>query len=118
MDTNQHPSPSAALTRSRLYEIIFETDTRAGRAFDIALLWAILLSVLAVMLESVPAIRARYGAALTAAEWFFTLLFTLEYLVRLAVTRQPLRYATSFFGIIDLLSILPTYFSLMVPGAQ
>jgi len=104
--------------RVRLYEIVFESDTRAGRTFDMALIAAIVLSVLVVILESVASIRARWGGELRAAEWTFTALFTAEYLVRMAVVRRPLRYARSFFGIVDLLSVAPTYLSLMVPGTQ
>jgi voltage-gated potassium channel len=102
--------------RARLYTIIFEADTRAGRRFDIALVCAILLSILVVVLGSVPAIAARHEKMLNALEWAFTLLFTAEYIARLACVRHPLRYATSFYGIIDLISVLPTYFSLLVPG--
>jgi voltage-gated potassium channel len=101
-----------------MHEVIFEADTPAGRAFDVALLVAISLSVLAVILESVTGIRQRYGVELRAIEWGFTLLFTVEYLLRLISVRRPLRYAFSFFGIVDLLAILPTYLSLVVPGAQ
>lgn len=102
----------------RLYEIIFEADTRVGRAFDIALIVLILLSVLAVMLESVAAIRQQYGPLLRAVEWFFTILFTIEYGLRLAAVRRPARYAFSFFGLVDLAAILPTYVSLYFAGAQ
>jgi voltage-gated potassium channel len=109
--------PASGL-RARLYEIIFEADTHAGRRFDIALVVAILLSILVVVLDSVPGIGARYGAIMNGLEWAFTLLFTLEYVARLVCVRRPLRYATSFFGIIDLLSVLPTYFSLLVPGSE
>lgn len=104
--------------RHRLHTVIFESDTPAGKAFDVALLGAILLSVLAVMLESVAGIRARYGAELRAAEAAFTLLFTAEYLLRLVAVRRPLRYARSFFGVVDVLALLPTYLSLLVPGAH
>jgi voltage-gated potassium channel len=104
--------------RARLHEIIFEADTPGGKAFDVALLLAIALSVAAVMLESVGPIRERYGRQLYLVEWFFTILFTVEYVLRLACVRYPLRYARSFFGIIDLLAILPTYLSLLMPGAQ
>ncbi len=104
--------------RVRLYEIVFESDTKAGRTFDLALITAIVLSVLVVILESVASIRARWGGELRVAEWTVTVLFTAEYLVRLAVVRHPLRYARSFFGIVDLLSVAPTYLSLMVPGTQ
>jgi voltage-gated potassium channel len=116
-----HPdSEEAPLSplRSRLHEIIFEADTPAGKAFDVALLLAIALSVAAVMLESVAPIRERYGRQLYLVEWFFTILFTIEYLLRLFCVRYPLRYARSFFGIIDLLAVLPTYLSALLPGAQ
>lgn len=104
--------------RVRLHEIIFEADTPMGRAFDILLIFSILLSVLAVMLDSVVLVSERYGNLLIAAEWFFTILFTIEYLLRLLCVGRPLKYATSFFGIIDLLSILPTYLSLLLPGSR
>ena len=104
--------------REQLHEIIFEADTPLGKAFDVALLLAICLSVLAVLLESVTGIRERYGPFLRAVEWFFTVLFTVEYLLRLISVRRPLRYATSFLGLVDLMSILPTYLSLFVGGAQ
>lgn len=95
--------------RERLHEIIFEADTPAGKAFDVALLLAILLSVLAVMLESVPSIDAVYHDELIAIEWFFTILFTIEYVLRLICVKRPLAYARSMWGIIDLLAFLPTY---------
>jgi voltage-gated potassium channel len=98
--------------------VIFEADTPAGKAFDVVLLWSILLSVAAVLLESVESIRANHGRALYAAEWFFTILFTAEYIVRLICVRRPVLYARSFFGIVDLLSILPTYISLFIGGSQ
>jgi voltage-gated potassium channel len=102
--------------RLRLYSVIFEADTPAGRRFDLILITAILLSVLVVMLESVHSIRSRPGSVvLDILEWSFTLLFTLEYIARLLVVQHPLRYATSFFGIIDLLSIVPTYLALFFP---
>jgi voltage-gated potassium channel len=104
--------------RRRLHEIIFEAETRAGRAFDIVLLWSILLSVAVVMIESVPRYRAEYGDLLLALEWVFTALFTIEYVLRLVSVRYPLRYATSFFGIVDLCAVLPGYLSLLVPGSQ
>jgi voltage-gated potassium channel len=104
--------------RARLHEIIFEADTRAGRLFDILLIWVILLSVLAVMLNSVAAVQARFGGLLTAAEWLFTILFTIEYILRLWCIGKPLRYATSFFGVVDLLATLPTYLDLLLPGSH
>lgn len=104
--------------RARLHEIIFEADTRTGKAFDVVLLVAIVASVVAVMLESVAEIERSWGTELRGLEWFFTVLFSVEYLLRLYSVRQPLRYATSFFGIVDLLAILPTYLSLVVAGTQ
>jgi voltage-gated potassium channel len=104
--------------RGRLHEIIFEADTRAGRFFDLALIWCILLSVVAVMLDSVRGIREAHGNLLTAVEWFFTILFTIEYLLRLSCIGRPWRYATSFFGVVDLLAIVPTYLSLFFPGSH
>lgn len=101
--------------KRRLYVVIFEADTHAGKLFDVALIAAILMSLIVVVLDSVEAISSQHHATLTALEWTFTALFTLEYLARLACTPQPLRYATSFFGVIDLLAILPTYLALLVP---
>jgi voltage-gated potassium channel len=103
--------------RRRLYTIIFEADTKSGQAFDILLVAAILLSIVVVVIDSVPTVQQPYGHHLNAVEWFFTLLFTAEYIARLCCVRHPWRYASSFFGVIDLLSILPTYFSLLVPEA-
>ncbi|HET9225638.1 MAG TPA: ion transporter [Thermoanaerobaculia bacterium] len=111
-------TPPRSPWRHRLHEIIFEADTPAGKAFDVTLLVAILASILVVVLESVPSVRASYGRALWLAEWVFTVLFTVEYLLRLVAVRQPFRYARSFFGVVDLLAVLPTYLSLLVPGAQ
>lgn len=104
--------------RERLYVVIFEHDTRAGQRFDLALIACIVLSVVAVGLDTVGAVRARWGTWLGRLEWGFTLLFSLEYLLRLASARRPLLYARSFFGVVDLLSILPTYLSLLLPGSQ
>ena len=94
-----------AAWRSRLHEIVFEADTPAGKTFDVALLVAILASIAAVMLESVAEIRAVYGPQLLAIEWFFTVLFTVEYAARLVSIGRPSRYAVSFFGLVDLLSM-------------
>jgi voltage-gated potassium channel len=110
-------SPPAGV-RAKLHEIIFESDTPPGKAFDIVLLWAILLSVLAVMLESVSSIRARYGGLIRWVEWSFTVLFTVEYVLRLISVKRPLRYARSFYGLVDLLALLPTYLSVLIPGAH
>ena len=113
------PSPHpAGGWRHDAYVVIFEADTPAGKAFDVALLVAILASVVVVMLESVEPIREAYARPLRIAEWFFTLLFTVEYVLRLLCVRHPVHYARSFYGIIDLLSILPTFLSLVIPGAQ
>jgi voltage-gated potassium channel len=106
------------ISKSRIYEIIFEADTPAGKIYDVSLLVAISLSVLAVMLDSVAAIQSRYGVLLYRVEWFFTLLFTLEYVVRLWCVEKPARYARSFFGIIDFLGIIPTYLSLVFHGGR
>jgi voltage-gated potassium channel len=110
--------PAHAGWRHRLYEVVFEAETTAGRIFDITLTTLILLSVLAVFAESVKWIRDLFGRELLAAEWAFTLLFTVEYVLRMISVRRPLRYALSFYGLVDLLAIIPTYISLFVPGTQ
>jgi len=104
--------------RERLHEIIFEADTKAGKYFDIVLMAAIIASVIVVMLESVPTYHLRYGFLFVLAEWVFTVFFTIEYVLRLYCVHKPAKYATSFFGIIDLVSILPSFFSLIIPGTQ
>ena len=110
--------PAAGPLRRRLFEIVFRADDPPSRAFDVVLIVAILASVGVVMLDSVEALRAEHRQSFLAAEWFFTVLFTAEYLLRLWIVRRPLRYALSFYGLVDLLSILPTYISLIVPGAE
>ncbi len=104
--------------RLKLHEIIFEADTRTGKIFDIMLIVVILLSVMAVMLESIPGIKQEYAYQLFVAEWSFTILFTIEYFFRIITVGRAAKYATSFFGIIDLLAIIPTYLSYFIPGAQ
>ena len=104
--------------RAKLHEVIFEADTPAGKAFDLLLILAILFSVVIVSLESVPEVRAQHGQQLRAAEWVITILFTIEYILRLMCVERPMTYAKSFFGIVDLLAILPTYISVLVPGTQ
>ncbi len=104
--------------RLRLHEIIYEADTPAGKSFDIWLIIAIALSLLAVMLESVPEISKHYGILLRNIEWGFTILFTVEYIFRLICIGRPMRYAGSFFGIVDLAAVLPTYLSLLFPGTH
>jgi len=115
------PPPSAAArhpVKQRLFEVIFEADTPAGKAFDVALLIVILTSIVVVMLETVVSIELQFGLALLVAEWVFTALFTIEYFLRIVAVARPRSYIFSFFGIVDLLAILPTYLSLLVPGSQ
>lgn len=104
--------------KEKLYRIIFESDTPSGKAFDVALLVAILLSILVVTLESVRWITADYAAWIKAAEWFFTIVFTVEYVLRIYCAPRRIRYVRSFYGLIDFVSILPTYLSLFVAGTQ
>lgn len=104
--------------RNLWYRLIFHHETPAERNFDLLLILAILASVAVVMLDSVTDIKARWHQVLFIAEWVFTILFTAEYLLRLSVVKQPWRYATSFFGVIDLLAILPTYLSLVLVGSN
>ena len=108
----------SASWRRKLHEIIFEADTPAGKLFDVVLIAAILLSVAVVLLDSVATINLHYGPVLYAAEWFFTILFTAEYILRLSCVGRPLAYARSFYGVIDLLAVLPTYLSFLFPGTQ
>jgi voltage-gated potassium channel len=111
-------NPPLAPWREKLRVIIFEADTPAGKAFDVGLLVAIVLSVVAVMLDSVTSFRSSHGARLDRTEWIFTLLFTVEYILRLICSPRPLHYARSFFGIVDLFAILPTYLSVLLPGVE
>ena len=104
--------------RFRIREIIFEAETPAGKLFDILLIVCIILSVVVVMLDSMKQVNAAFGEYLYLLEWTFTIIFTIEYLLRVISTGKPLRYIFSFFGIVDLLSIIPTYSSLFFPGAQ
>lgn len=104
--------------RHKLHEIIFEAETPAGKAFDIVLIVCVALSVLCVIFESVESIQLQYRDILYKLEWFFTILFTLEYLLRIWILQKPRKYVFSFFGLVDLLAIIPTYGSLLFPGAQ
>jgi len=104
--------------KERLHEVIYESNTVAGKTFDVALLIAIVLSILVVMLDSVASYHNKYGGIFTALEWGFTVLFTIEYLLRLMVIRHPLRYVKSPLGIIDLLALIPSYLSIIFIGAQ
>ncbi len=116
--TPETPDRSLHPLREKLWRIIFRADTPAGRAFDIALLVLISASVLVVMLESVEPLRLVHGRLFLTLEWIFTLLFTVEYIVRIAIVRTKRRYVLSFFGIVDLLSILPTFLALILVGSQ
>jgi voltage-gated potassium channel len=104
--------------RLKIHEIIFEADTPLGKTFDVLLLLSIIASVIVIMLESVASIKSEYGNLLFIAEWTFTILFSIEYLLRLYSIGHPTHYARSFYGVIDLVSILPTYLSLVFPGGQ
>ncbi len=102
--------------KERLYKVVFETDTRGGRQFDVVLLWTILLSIVVVMLESIPEVGKQYHEVFVATEWVLTVLFSIEYLLRILISKKPVRYLLSFWGLIDFLSILPTYLSLFIVG--
>ena len=104
--------------REGLHNIIFGTETPAGKAFDVTLIASIIISVLVIMLDSVKSIGSVYSGLFYGLEWFFTILFTIEYILRLTCVNRPFHYATSFFGIIDLLAVIPTYVSLLLPGTQ
>ncbi len=104
--------------RLRTHEIIFEAETPAGKTFDLMLITVILLSVVVVMMESTALMRDNFGEILRILEWGFTILFTIEYFLRLTTVGRPWLYARSFYGLVDLLSIIPTYLSLIVPGSQ
>lgn len=112
------PPATASKARHETFDVIFGHDTKAGRNFDLVLIVAILASVLVVMLESVASIRSEYGGLLRAAEWVFTVAFTVEYALRLWSVGRPFLYARSGLGLIDLVSILPTYLSVLLPGGQ
>lgn len=104
--------------REKIYQVIFGTDTVAGQRFDILLIYMILLSVAAVILDSVGSLHEQYGGWIFRAEWLFTGLFSIEYLLRIYSSPKRLHYIFSFYGIVDLLSIVPTYLALFVPGAS
>lgn len=105
-------------TRHKLHELIFEADTFWGKFFDLVLIGSILASVIVVMLESVGSLNIKYGNLFKILEWVFTILFTIEYLARIAALKKPIYYIKSFYGIIDLLAIVPTYLSLLLVGTQ
>ncbi|MDY0362427.1 MAG: ion transporter [Desulforegulaceae bacterium] len=106
------------LLKHRLHEIIFEADTKPGKIFDILLIISIILSVLVVMADSVASLNNSFGHYFYAAEWFFTILFTTEYFLRIISVKKPVKYCLSFFGIIDLLAVLPTYISVFIPASR
>ena len=114
----EEKNPEWASWRRKMHEVIFEHHTFWGKEFDVLLLWAILLSIIAVMLESVESIRLEHGELLRAVEWGFTIAFTLEYIARILSVKKPIYYITSFYGIVDLLAILPTYLSIIFAGGQ
>ncbi|MDD4847253.1 MAG: ion transporter [Bacteroidales bacterium] len=106
------------IDRPKLYEIIFESDTKAGKQFDVYLLWTILASILVVILDSVHLLHENFKLGFYLLEWLFTAIFTAEYVMRIYISPKPEKYIFSFWGIIDLLSILPTYLSLVLYGSQ
>lgn len=112
--SSEHRSP----WRRALGDVIFGLETPAARLYDVVLIWLILASVLAVMLETVPSVNRSFGPQLRVLEWVFTAIFTLDYALRLLSARRPWRYARSFYGVVDLLSILPPYLSLVLTGGQ
>ncbi|SFP97044.1 voltage-gated potassium channel [Nitrosomonas cryotolerans] len=105
-------------TRQKIYRVIFETDTPAGQRFDIFLIYIILLSVLAVMFDSIASVNNQFGSWLFRLEWIFTVLFSLEYMLRIYSSPKPLKYIFSFYGIVDLISIIPSYLALIIPEAS
>lgn len=118
LDPHREFGKPASGLRRRIYSVIFEADTLAGRLFDMVLIAAIISSVAVVILTTVASVEQRFGGWLASLEWIFTVLFTVEYLARLLCVNRPLRYATSFFGLIDLLAILPNFIAVIAPGAQ
>lgn len=118
MKSNYKQEEKLSPWQETLNEVIFGSETAGGKAFDVALIVLIGCSVLIVMLDSVAAFHQRFASTLTLLEWTFTLLFTLEYLLRLLCVRRPWLYMRSFYGLVDLLSVLPTYIGLLFPPAQ
>ena len=111
-------TPHGRHFRDVLHEIIFEAHTTAGKWFDVLLIVSILASVGVVMADSIGPVRISHGRGLMAAEWFFTILFSIEYIFRLISVRGPLKYATSFYGVVDFIAIVPTYLSLVFPATK
>lgn len=113
-----NPEPNTTSWKEKLHEIIYEADTKAGKLFDVVLLWLILISIALVMLESIKEFDEKYHAFFNISEWIITILFTLEYIARIICVKRPKEYIFSFYGIIDLLSTLPKYISLLFVGTQ
>ena len=118
MKTEKEIEKEFAPWRKRIHEVIFEADTPAGKLFDVLLLIAIVLSVIVVMLESVPKYQEAHKDLFYYTEWIFTLLFSLEYVFRIISIAKPWRYIFSFYGVVDLLSILPTYIGIFITGTH
>lgn len=104
------------INKLHLYKIVFESDTKAGKRFDVLLLWCILVSIFIAVLDSVPYLNLNFKKEFYSVEWFFTIIFSLEYLTRIYISPKPIRYVLSFWGFVDLLAILPTYISLFIYG--
>lgn len=111
-------SSEESALKLKLRRVIFGTDSKSGRYFDIALIICIICSVALVLLDTVASIHARFGEQIRALEWVFTAVFTVEYILRLYCSAHPIKYARSFYGIVDLLSILPSYLALLFPGSN
>lgn len=107
-----------SLTKTKIYEVIFESDTPSGKWFDIALLVIILISIIVVMLESIESLRADYLELFHTIEWVITILFLIDYILRIYCVTKPVKYITSFYGVIDLLSILPSFLAFFIAGGQ
>lgn len=115
-DAQHHANDDMDNLKAKLYEIIFEADTKAGKAFDVALLVVILTSVFLVMLDSIPEISKSHHDALIFSELVITGVFTLEYILRIIIVKRPMRYIFSFYGIVDFLAVIPTYLGLLIAG--
>jgi len=118
MNSPEEKANQQSAWKNKLHEIIFEAETPGGKTFDVALLIAIIVSVLVVIFDSVDSIHADYGKLLLCIEWAFTILFTIEYVLRLVCVRNTYKYAKSFYGLVDLLAVLPTYLGLVIGGVQ
>jgi len=112
------PKESSPNWQKKSYQIIFEAETPAGKFFDVILLWAILISVVVVMLESIAEVKAQYGSLLLNLEWFFTILFSIEYIFRILSVAKSRHYIFSFYGIVDFLATIPTYVTFIFPGVH